>query len=278
MKAPISAYVPCFNNASTIRMTIESIRNQTIPVDELFVVDDGSSDRSSTIVQDTAVRVICQEQNLGRGAVRAHAMEEAFHEFVLSCDATNALAPNFVELALPWFESENVVAVFGRMWQDDKSTAVLRWRGRHLFKMKAQLALNRRASLITYGVMMRKSHVLAVGNFNSNLRHSEDVDLGGRLLAKGYEVVFDPHLHTLSLANNTLLEVLERYWRWYAGKEERISWRGYFKQVVYSLKVMAREDFRAGDPLGIPISLLSPHYQFWRSWFRRRTPQTSLTI
>jgi hypothetical protein len=107
-----------------------------------------------------------------------------------------------------------------------------------------------------------------VGNFNPNIRHSEDAELGGRLLAAGYEVVFDPSLHIASLAKNTLGEVLERYWRWYAGKDERVSWRGYFKQIAYSFKVMARQDWQARDPLSIPISLLSPHYQFWKSFWR----------
>jgi GT2 family glycosyltransferase len=136
--------------------------------------------------------------------------------------------------------------------------------------------VNRRASLATWGVLTRKSHILAVGNFDASLRHSEDVDLGERLLAKGYEVVFDPALHTSSLAVNTLAQVLERYWRWYAGKEERVSWRGYGKQIAYSLKVMARRDFQEGDALGIPISLLSPHYQFWKSFWRNKQTKSQM--
>jgi glycosyltransferase involved in cell wall biosynthesis len=274
IKPTISAYVPCFNNASTLRETIESIRKLTVPVDELFLVDDGSTDNSIALAEQLGVRIIRHAQNLGRGAVRARAMQEAKHDFVLSCDATNALPPDFAERALTWFESPNVAAVFGRIWQEDRSTAVLRWRGRHLFKMDVQLAANHRASLTTYGVLIRKSHVLAVGSFNPNLRHSEDADLGERLLAAGHEVVFDPGLKVMSRANNTLGEVLERYWRWYAGKNEQVTWRGYGKQVVYSLKVMARRDWHAGDPLGLPISLLSPHYQFWKSFWRRLRPSS----
>jgi glycosyltransferase involved in cell wall biosynthesis len=273
---PISAYIPCFNNASTLEDALKSIREQSIPIDEVIVVDDGSTDNSCCIAQRLGVRIVRHEKNAGRGAARSRAMCEAAHEFVLSCDATNALPPDFVERALPWFDSANVAAVFGRMWQDDISSVVLRWRGRHLFKMNATNTVNRRASLATWGVLMRKSCVLRVGNFDSNLRHSEDADLGERLLAQGYEVVFDPYLHTFSLTSNTVLEVLERFWRWYAGKDEHICWRGYFKQIIYSLKVMARQDLEAGDPLGIPISLLSPHYQFWKSLRRKIRISTTL--
>jgi cellulose synthase/poly-beta-1,6-N-acetylglucosamine synthase-like glycosyltransferase len=145
----------------------------------------------------------------------------------------------------------------------------MRWRARHLFKMDCLREVRHAASLATGGVILRKSAVLAAGNFNANLRHSEDADLGRRLLARGYDVIFDPALHVKPLTTNTLPEVLERYWRWYAGTEERASWNGYFKQVGYSIKVMARQDLESGDPLSALVSLFSPHYQFWRSRWRR---------
>ncbi|HEY3855113.1 MAG TPA: glycosyltransferase [Verrucomicrobiae bacterium] len=270
---PISAYIPCFNNASTLAAALHSIRGQSVPIQELIVIDDGSKDSAGKVAQDFGAKFIRHEKNAGRGAARSRGITEAANDFILSCDATNALALDFVERALPWFESQKVAAVFGRMWQEDNSTAILRWRGRHLFKTNAQQTLNRRAPLATGGVLFRKSHVLAAGNFDACLRHSEDADLGGRLLAQGYEVIFDPAIHVFSLAVNTLLEVLERYWRWYAGKDEEVSWKLYFRQIVYSLKVMARQDMRAGDLLGVPISLIVPHYQFWCSLWRnlRRT-------
>jgi glycosyltransferase involved in cell wall biosynthesis len=247
---------------------LKSIRRQSVPVAEIILVDDGSTDNSCRIAEEFGARIIAHGKNLGRGAARAHAIKEATHDMVLSCDATNALASDFVARARPWFESPNVVAVFGRISQQDNSTVVQRWRGRHLFKSDLQQAVNRRASLSTWGALMRKSQVLAAGNFNCELRHSEDTDLGERLLAAGYDVVFDPGIRVLSLKNNTLWEVLERYWRWYAGKDESINLGCYFKQIVYSVKVMARQDCQARDLLSIPISLFSPHYQFWRSLWR----------
>lgn len=265
----VSAYIPCCNNAATIAAAVDGIRNQTTPVDELFVIDDGSSDGSAEILQNLGVRVIRHDRPLGRGAVRARAIEEAAHPLVLSCDATNRLANDFLERCLPWFESANVAAVFGRLGQKSQGTVADRWRGRHLFKTSQDLPLNHHASLSTWGVALRRSRVLEAGNFNPRLRHSEDADLGAKLLAQGDEVVFDPSLQVIAVNSNTLPQVLERYWRWYAGIDERMTWKGYFKQIVYSIKVMAREDLRDGDAGSAWVSLLSPHYQFWNSWSRR---------
>ena len=35
-------------------------------------------------------------------------------------------------------------------------------------------------------------------------------------------------------------------------------------------EAMARADLRDRDPLCVPISLVTPHYQFWRTWFSGR--------
>ncbi|WP_218081030.1 glycosyltransferase [Anthocerotibacter panamensis] len=272
----VTAYVPCYNNAQTLAQTLDSVRRLNPAVAEILAVDDGSRDNSVQVAAAQGVQVLVHSQNLGRGAARAKAMEQARYELVLCCDATNVLSADFLEKALPWFENPQVAAVFGYLVQPPARTVVERWRGRHLFRLEQPRGpVDRHALLATYGAVVRKSAVLAVGNYDPTLRHSEDRELGERLLQAGYEVIHDPKLEVSSIAHNTLAQVLERYWRWYCGKDETVSWSGYLKQVAYATKVMALQDLRAGDPQSIPISLFSPHYQFWRSWWRsflRPTP------
>ena len=38
---PVSAYIPCFNNEKSVVDTIQSIRAQSVTVQQLFVIDDG---------------------------------------------------------------------------------------------------------------------------------------------------------------------------------------------------------------------------------------------
>ena len=270
----ISAYIPCFNNCKTIAQTLVSVRGQTQAVDELFVVDDGSSDGSAGLVESLGERVICLGSNLGRGAARARAMQEASHELVLCCDATAALPPDYLETALKRLAEPQVAAVFGRMVDTRTATAADRWRRRHLFRCDFQFELLKKAPLITTAALVRQSCCREAGGFNPLLRHSEDLDLGRRLLAAGWDVVFDPAMQITSTISNTLPEVLERYWRWNAGIEESASLAHYLKQIMFSFKVMAREDLKAGDPAAALVSLLSPHYQFWVSIWRKALGKT----
>ena len=267
----LSAYIPCCNNASTVAETVRSLLLQTVKIDDLFVVDDGSRDASAAQVRSLGVTVMAAPENRGRGATRARAMLAAKHPLVLCCDATNILPSDFLERALPWFADERVAAVFGPFTQPPARNAVERWRGRHLFKMDAAHQVNRHALLATSGAVVNKAAVLSAGNYNSQLRHSEDRELGERLLAAGYEVVFDPALPVVSFARNNLWQVLERYWRWHAGAREGVSWKAYARQIAYALKVMAAADWQARDLPCLLITLFSPHYQFWRSWWRARS-------
>ena len=69
----ISAYIPCWNQASTLPRAVASVRQLVPPVAELFVIDDGSTDGSAALARGLGLRVLVNAQNLGRGAVRAMA-------------------------------------------------------------------------------------------------------------------------------------------------------------------------------------------------------------
>jgi glycosyltransferase involved in cell wall biosynthesis len=265
----ISAYVPCFNNRQTILPALQSLQAQTIPPAELFALDDGSTDGGAELVESNGFRCLRQRSNQGRGAARHRAMLEATGDLVVSCDATNVLPLDFIERLLPWFEDPTVAAVYGWIQDPHPKGAVSRWRARHLFKAGHPMTISHKSPLITYGTILRRSAVLEMGNFNLGLRHTEDAEMGERLLIAGYDNVFDPRAPVYCNTQNTLPEVLERYWRWYAGIAESVSWLAYLKNVVFSVKCMAMTDLANGDLPVALISLLCPHYQFWRSLLSR---------
>ena len=68
---------------------------------------------------------------------------------------------------------------------------------------------------------------------------------------------------------NTLFQVMERYWRWYAGKEEKLSLAAYWHDFKGSIRPMAASDLANGDWGCACISLLSPHYRFWKTLYNK---------
>jgi glycosyltransferase involved in cell wall biosynthesis len=263
----ISALIPCYNHAETIAQTIAAIRRQSVAVRDLSVIDDGSTDASATRAEEAGARVIRIGANLGRGAARARALAETDARFILMCDATLALTPDFLAVALPWFDEPRIAAAFGRVVSAHPRSVADRWRSRHLFKTAPPSAPDHSALLATGACILRTAAVRAVGGFDTALRHGEDADLGRRLLAAGWQVVADPALCAEPLRRDSAIEALERYARW--NSPEPMSWRAYLRQISYAAKVMAKEDLQARDPLAALLSMLCPHCQFWLPRLRR---------
>lgn len=265
MTPAYSAYVPCRNNRATVRAAVASVLAQQPPPAAMLLVDDGSADDPAAELAGLPVRVVRHASSLGRGAARARALQELGNAFVLGCDATNVLPAGFAARALRWMEDGRVAAAFGPLRDPAPQGAIARWRARHLFKQHVTAAaVRRQADLATYGTLLRRSAVDAAGGFNPTLRQAEDADLGRRLLAMGADVVFDPELVVLANVRNTLAEVLERYWRWNAGLDGATRWRDYARNLSYAWH-LAGHDLRERDPAAAGVSLLMPHYCFWRS-------------
>ena len=259
----VSAYIPCFNNEKTIGTAIESILSQNYPVEELIIIDDGSTDNSKNIIKRYGVRLITIEDNKGRGFVRNLAIRECKNELILCCDATNSLDANFLRIATAHLiDTQDICSVSGIIKAKTQVGVVCRWRSRHLFKEDVSYSPGQltRTTLVTYGTLVKKSMILQAGNFNPKYKHSEDEELGERLQQYGYKSIGDPMLITYSEVTNSLTEVLERHWRWHVGKDEKLNLFSLINLFRSSLNPMLVQDLKANDFAASLISLIYPFF------------------
>lgn len=162
MPSGISVIIPAYNRADLIGHTLQSLLRQTLPADEIIVVDDGSTDGTveaawaafhqwesgrvkgersvgvgkpvtchSSPVTSPDFRVICQE-NAGPGAARNRGLAEARGQFIHFFDSDDLAAPNKHEVqirALREFSADIAVGpwVKGRIVRDDAKMANGGW-------------------------------------------------------------------------------------------------------------------------------------------------------
>ncbi len=94
----ISAVIPAYNAEDTIARALRSVVNQTHPVDEIIVVDDGSTDRTAEIVQEQFPQVICiRQENAGVSATRNRGAEAASGEWIAFLDSDDEWLPEKIE-------------------------------------------------------------------------------------------------------------------------------------------------------------------------------------
>ena len=76
---PLSFYLPVYNVEAHIQDTVEGLLDQRYPVDDLIIVDDGSTDRSLELAKRYPVTVLTHPENRGLAAARNTAFQHAGH-------------------------------------------------------------------------------------------------------------------------------------------------------------------------------------------------------
>ena len=110
------AIITCHNNADTICAAVLSCLNQTLPFDEILVVDDSSTDRSPVLLSElearySSVRTLLLDANLGPSAARDLGIRRLTTDFFTQLDGD--------DLCWPTKNAQEVAAITG----DDRSVA-----------------------------------------------------------------------------------------------------------------------------------------------------------
>ena len=113
----VSAVIPAYNRKAYIRRAIDSALAQTIPVDEIVVIDDGSTDGTADAVEawyGGQIRVVRQE-NTGVSGARLRGIREASGQWIAFLDSDDEWVPerNGELLAATKRVTDDVAWIFG---------------------------------------------------------------------------------------------------------------------------------------------------------------------
>ena len=104
MNPLVSIIIPIYNTAKYLPRCLDSVLNQTYQNLEIILIDDGSTDQSSAIIDDYAQKdsriKIFHQKNAGQSAARNTGLKKATGDFVSFIDSDDAIAKTFVEKLL----------------------------------------------------------------------------------------------------------------------------------------------------------------------------------
>lgn len=112
-----SVVIITHNGAARIRRTLHEIECQTVAAEafEVLVVDDGSTDDTAAVVDQSGVRVIRLAHNQGPGAARNAGLDAANAEIVVFIDDDCLPAPTWLQEILTAFSDPDLDGVGGRI-------------------------------------------------------------------------------------------------------------------------------------------------------------------
>ena len=123
----LTVVVPCFNEEATIATTLKRVLDSPF-TGEVLVVDDGSQDASTEIVEridDERVRLLRQPANRGKGAALRRGFAEASLPYVLVQDADLEYDPSDYPTLLAPLLAGDADVVFGSRFMGGRPHRVL---------------------------------------------------------------------------------------------------------------------------------------------------------
>jgi glycosyltransferase involved in cell wall biosynthesis len=201
MTPTFSVVVPAYNAERTIGDAIRSALAQTVVDLEVLVVDDGSTDGTSSVVEhfaaaDPRVRPL-RQANAGVSAARNRALDEAGGRFASFLDSDDVLLPRYLETMGETLARHHEAGFADcDFWiLDDETGRLSTWPLGRLELPADPAELTRvvlRRNVLHYGATVRMDVLREVGWFRSDLPAAEDMELFLRILARGYGAVRAP--------------------------------------------------------------------------------------
>ena len=208
----ITLYVPCYNANATIEHCLDSLLKQSIKVESIFLVDDGSTQQLPKL----PVKVITHQENKGLASARNTALENCQTPLIGSVDSDVVADENWLEALLIRMNHGDVAGVAGRMDEYFKDDIGDRWRAKHMAQhWGAESKLNPR---FLYGAnsLMKTQELKTSGGFDIRCRtNNEDRTMCESFYGRGLNLAYEPEAKCSHLREDSAKTILSSYWGWH---------------------------------------------------------------
>ncbi|HLN15149.1 MAG TPA: glycosyltransferase family 2 protein [Acidimicrobiales bacterium] len=209
----MTVIVPVYNERSTVAEIVRRVRAAKVPVVvDVVLVDDGSTDGSDKVmraIEDSTVRVVTHERNLGKGAAVRTGLEHARGDLVLIQDADLEYDPDdWPELLAPMLKGKARVVYGSRFTGPRKNMLPLHWIGNRFLSLVTNLLYSSTLSDMETCYKLFDRQVLDGITIESK-RFDFEPEITAKVLRRGYRIYEVP----ISYAGRELSEGKKITWR-----------------------------------------------------------------
>lgn len=120
----ISAIIPTYNRADLVQSIVTNLRAQTLPPDQVIVVDNGSRDATQILARELGVDLIAFPENRGFAAAVNQGIRHASGDWLFIVNNDVVLEPAWLERVLSAIRQENVLFATGKLLRKDDLTTL----------------------------------------------------------------------------------------------------------------------------------------------------------
>jgi rhamnosyltransferase len=217
----ISLIIPTLNAEGYLEEIIKSLKEQTLQLNEIIIIDSSSDDRTVAIANELGCRVIVIERkNFNHGGTRNLGVRESTGDVVvfMTQDALPVDSSLIKNLVAP-LADKSIAASFGR--QVPKPEASPPEIYTRLFNYPEEPVVKSKDDLPSLGIKtyffsnvcsaVSRSDFDEVGGFPEKTILNEDMMLAVKLITKGYKVAYIPSAAVWHSHNYSSLQQFNRY-------------------------------------------------------------------
>jgi glycosyltransferase involved in cell wall biosynthesis/SAM-dependent methyltransferase len=250
----VAVIITTYNHAAFLDEAIRSVIHQSVPADEIIVVDDGSTDHPEAAVSGYSHVRLIRQPNQGLSAARNTGLRAAVSDKIIFLDADDRLCQGAIKAGLECFVRHSDAGfVYGAFHLVDAGGGVMSDSICRDIGPDPHLAFLRGNQVGMNGtVLYDRRRLLEAGGFDVTLRRCEDYDVYLRMsqnhpVANHRQIVAEYRQHGANMSSNSVemlrwvQSVLERYrppkgsgpaavsWR-----QGRAYWRRYYVEEILS--------------------------------------------
>jgi glycosyltransferase involved in cell wall biosynthesis len=208
-----SVLIPSYNDKQHLLLCIEHFTRQSYPSQhfEVVVVLDGSTDGSLEALEQVATPFrlqVIQQSNRGRAAALNRAAEAAEGRLLIVTDSDVLANPEFVRSHIEAHAQGDVVIgpipLSDRSPQNFLTEGVRRWAERHERSMQGRTGSFTCSEIYGANLSISQEHFNALGGYRTDLRRTEDFQLGKRIIEAGHTIVFCPGARAVHIYDKTI--------------------------------------------------------------------------
>lgn len=208
MNPLISVIIPTYNDAPTLGKCLDSVFAQTYPNLEVIVVNDGSTDETSSVLEHYRDRIqVIRQANQGRNPARMRGFTEARGEYLLFLDSDIEMIPEMLEkLYQALQETPSASFAYGQF----------KFGGKMFRGWPYDAEKLRELNYIHTSALIRREHF---PGFDPVIKKFQDWDVWLTMLGEGHTGVYVPELLFESSVDDQALS------KWLPSFAYKIPWK-----------------------------------------------------
>lgn len=215
----VSVIIPVYNDAEGVRMTLESVTDQTYPDEayEVLAVDNNSNDGTREVIEDFCDRYpqlvhLSVETIQGQSAALNNGIEHTQGSILTFIDADMTVEETWLEDAVDVFSRKDIkymgcnVEVYV---PDEKEETLIAKRDMNL-GFPIGMFLDEKRFVGSGCLFVDRQVIDEVGPFDSSLDFAFDQEFGTRVHDAGFDQYFEPDIPMYHPARTSFQELIEK--------------------------------------------------------------------